>query len=175
MGRTVPLSETSSLKLARSYTTRLLFFSRSDSPTSRCCGNHGATRLPPPVCARHAVLMQTALGSPCCVPAPQGQALGRQEDWECSIFLHRTAQARRNEPLDTPVWLAGWLCWCWMAPHWLCGVLSDHRTGLLLGLVVFQPDNKRGYIISYYFWILWTSFSIVMFNEIYPTMVWQFL
>ena len=61
----VPLSETCSLKLARSYTARLLSSSRSNSLPSHCCGNHGATQLPSHVCARQVVLTQAAPSNAC--------------------------------------------------------------------------------------------------------------
>lgn len=70
--------------------------------------------------------------------------LGRQEDWECSIFLHRNAQARGSESLDIPVT-------CRLTVLMLDGTTqavlslesSHHRTGLLLGLVWFSNQITR--------------------------------
>lgn len=76
----VPLSETSSLKLARSYTTRLPSCSRSDSPTSHCPGNHGIAQLPSRVCARRGTNADSPEQRLLWSPAPQDQARGGEEE-----------------------------------------------------------------------------------------------
>lgn len=74
--------------------SQTLVFQQEQLPDFPCSGNHRAPSCP--LCARHAVLMPTALGSACSVPDPRPGA-GRAEDWECSIFsigMHR--QGRVN-------------------------------------------------------------------------------
>lgn len=67
--------------------------------------------------------------------------LGGQEDWECSIFLHRSAQARGSESLGIPV---TWRLTVLMLDGTTQAVLSlessHHRTGLLLALMWFSKQ-----------------------------------